>query len=137
MSISPEPIVGQEVTLHIEMESKSHAPDTLLMITLPEGVALVNGDLTWQGAIDANHIVAVEITIRVIDEGTWPVYAYAYYQFSPDSRTGFGASKTLHVISGAESATVVDDVDWKRTPIPVIQGGPQTLNAPTPAIVTP
>ena len=45
MSITPEPIVGREVTLHIELESHgTAAPNTVLTITLPSGVELVNGE---------------------------------------------------------------------------------------------
>ncbi len=46
VSISPAPIVGQEVAWHIEMVSlgKVFLPNTTLSVTLPAGVELVSGD---------------------------------------------------------------------------------------------
>src|SRR5262245_25692813 len=44
-SISPAPIVGQEVTWHIEMSSLGpELPNTTLYLTIPNGVELTQGD---------------------------------------------------------------------------------------------
>ena len=53
-SISPEPVVGREVTLHVEISSRGgDLPNTTLEVYLPEeGVELVRGDTKWQGDID-------------------------------------------------------------------------------------
>ena len=132
MSVSPDPVVGKDVTLHVDIVSKSAAPKTVLTVTLPSGVELVSGSLSWQGAVAANQLIGIDMTIRITAEGEWPVYAYAYYQFSPDSKAGFGASKTIYLLSKSNSAEVVEDINRETTPIPLIQGGPETLVAPTP-----
>jgi hypothetical protein len=50
-SIFPDPSVGQEVNLFIEMIGNGRdLSKTLLIVELSEGVELVQGELTWEGA---------------------------------------------------------------------------------------
>jgi hypothetical protein len=76
-SISPAPIVGRDVTWHIEMVSLGNVflPNTTLSVTLPAEVELVSGDANWHGDIPAGDTVAVDLTIRVTMPGEWAVYA--------------------------------------------------------------
>ena len=137
MSISPEPMVGRDVNLHIEIISKSPAPNTVLTVTLTSGVELVSGDLNWQGDIEANQTVGVDLVIRVKAEGEWPISAYAFSSDTPGSRFGFGALKALYIRSSINSAEVIEDVNRETTPIPVIQYGPGTPRPSTPEATAP
>ena len=121
-SISPTPIVGQEVTWHIEMVSLGNVslPNTTLSVTLPAGVELVSGDANWHGDVPAGGTVAVDLTIRVTMPGEWAIYAYAFSQFDPNSPGGVGGGKTLYIISSADTAEVVEDVNRPTTPIPTL-----------------
>ena len=133
MSITPEPIVGREVNLHIEISTVSAAPNTVLTVTLSSGVELVSGDLHWQGKLEPGQSVGIDLTIRVMTEGEWPVSAYAFSPDTPGSRFGVGAGKALYIQSSVNSAEVIEDINRETTPIPVIQYGPDTPRPPTPA----
>ncbi|GAB4579959.1 MAG: hypothetical protein Fur0022_26980 [Anaerolineales bacterium] len=120
-SISPEPIVGEIVNLHIEVESKGQpAPYTVMTTTLSAGVELVEGNLIWEGALAANQPSAQDLKIRVIQEGEWFVSTYAFSSVTPGSREGFGDVQTLLIQSSKGEATVMDWEDREKTPIPVI-----------------
>ncbi len=118
-SISPEPIVGREVTWHIEIFSTGpEFQDATLRVELPEEVELVSGDPNWQGDIPANGTVAVDLVIRVITPGEWRVYAVASVIHDPhNSSTGW---KALYITSSDTSAEVVEDINWTGTPIPTL-----------------
>ena len=122
-SITPEPIVGRDVTWHIEMVSTGpEFPNTTLRIELPEGVELVSGDPNWQGDIPAGGTVAVDLVIRVTTPGEWKVYAVASAIHDPyNSSTGW---KGLYITSSDTSAEVVEDIYWIGTPIPTLQIAP-------------
>jgi len=130
MSIAPEPIVGRDVNLHIEISSVTSAPNTVLTVSLPTGVELVSGDLHWQGDLVADQPVSIDVLIRVVVEGEWPIDAYAFSSDTPGSRFGVGAGKGLYIRSYADFAEVIEDVNREKTPVPVIQYGPETPRPP-------
>jgi hypothetical protein len=51
--------------------SPDDEPETTLEIFLPEGVKLVEGNLTWKGALTANQPQTHEISICTLYEGNW------------------------------------------------------------------
>lgn len=61
-TLSPEPVVGQDVNWHIELLSgQSELPNTKLEIVLPDGVELVSGNLKWNGDIPANGKTLIDL----------------------------------------------------------------------------
>jgi hypothetical protein len=128
-SISPAPVVGQVVTLHIEIESTDGRamPNTTLAITLPSGVEAVSGGLTWAGDIAQDEKASMDVSIQVTAEGEWAIYVYAFSHAAPGSEYGFGDSKTLYVRSSPGSAEVVEDINRTPTRVPVLSGGSETL----------
>ena len=117
-TISPEPVVGQEVTLHIEIHAQGRdLPDTKMKVWLPEGIELVSGSLEWQGSIPADQTVAVDLVIRVTTTGEGILDASA---FSAIGDGGVGDTKRLVVTSSTDTATVIDYNDRPVT-VPVLQ----------------
>ncbi|MCI0527675.1 MAG: hypothetical protein L0Y56_09555, partial [Nitrospira sp.] len=76
ISVTPEPLIGQVATLHIEVTSPNDEADVRLYINLPPGVQLVSGDLTWQGPLTANQPQAHEVSICTLYEGELHIGAY-------------------------------------------------------------
>jgi hypothetical protein len=123
-AVTPEPIVGQEVTWHIEMKSLGNLPlpNTTLSVTLPVEVELVSGPADWHGDIPSSGVVSVDLLIRVTTPGEWPIHAYAYADLG--SGNVYGGSKLLYLVSSIDSAIVVEDL---QTPTPA----PSLMIAPT------
>ena len=118
-TISPEPVVGQEVTLHIEIHAQGRdLPDTKMKVWLPEGIELVSGSLEWQGSIPADQTVAVDLVIRVTTAGERIIDLSALSDLG--SGNGFGGTKRLIVTSSTDTATVIDYNDRPVT-VPVLQ----------------
>ncbi len=113
VSISPEPIVGRDVTYRVEITAlKSNLPNTALTITLSSGIDLIQGDLSWHGDVAEGQTVTKDLIIRVTTPGEWSIYAYAASQ--PNLAQGgtalFGASKTLYLKSSTDSAQVIEGI---------------------------
>ncbi len=114
-TISPEPNVGRDVTLHIEMYARSgDHPNATLEVYLPEGIELVSGDLSWEGAIAEGETVAFDLTISVITEGEWPIDVVGRTVYYADV-------ESLRITSSAEAGEVVDIEDLPRATIPALQ----------------
>ena len=105
LSVSPEPLINQTVTLHIDAMSIYDESNVTIWVVLPEGVELVSGSLEWQGSVTANHIQSHELSIRVIKEGDWRLRIGAFSTLS--SNNGYQDTETLHLISAFNSAEVV------------------------------
>lgn len=130
-SITPAPIVGREVTWHIEMVSTGpEFPNTTLRVELPKGVELVSGDPNWQGDIPADGTVAIDLVIRVTTPGEWKISAGASAVLGPG--TNAAGWKTLYIISSDTSAEVIEDIYWIGTPIPTLQFAPSNTPEFTP-----
>jgi hypothetical protein len=128
ITVSPDPIIGQVATLHVEVMSTEDEPDTTILIELPEGVKLMDGDLMWHGSLTANEVQAHEVSICVLYEGDWELWIEAHSQLSENS--SYEDAETLHLQSTTESARVILGSNYHLTQPP---GG---FNMPTPLSVT-
>jgi len=132
--IYPAPIVGKEVTLHIEMFADSQdLPNVTLHVGLPEGIVVIAGETTWQGVLPADNTVTYDLTIKVQEAGEWAIDLYAYSDLG--NGNGFGGGRLLYLKSTLTSATVVDMTDnpYPTPPaIQIIDGG-----SPAPVTATP
>jgi len=126
-TIMPEPKVGQDAVLHVEITTRRvRAPNTTAMITLSPGIELVEGALVWQGDIEADQTAAFDVTIRVTEEGEWPISVNAFSSVTGGA-TGFGAGKDLYMRSSTDSAEVIEDIEYPFPTPPVFV----TVVAPT------
>lgn len=116
-SISPDPIVGQEVTLHVEVLAAGRdLPDTQVLISVPSGVELLDESLPWHGALQQDTPQVFDLKMRVVEAGEWDVWVGALALFG-DSGSG-SDTKHLIITSSVDSATVVDFADLPITPPP-------------------
>lgn len=117
-SISPEPIVGRIVNYHVEMSSTgTPVPNVTLTITLPSGIELIQGDLSWHGDLAKDEKIIRDLTIRVTTPGEWIVKADAGTNMGPGAgRTYLSFTQALYITSSADSAEVVDAL--QKTPTP-------------------
>lgn len=122
LSVSPEPLVGQLVTLRIEIMSIYDESNVTIWVVLPEGVELVAGSLEWQGSLTANHIQSHELSIRVIQEGDWELRIGAFSTLSANN--GYQDTETLHLISDFNSTNIVPGREYRITQPPDGMPGP-------------
>lgn len=133
-SIFPDPVVGREVTLQVEMSSSREEtlPDTTLKIELPKEIEVVKGETEWHGEIPVGQTVVVNLQIKVLQEGEWIVRSRAFSDFG--NGYGFGDGKTLYLTTFNDKASV--EVDRTPPPPPQVQiappGGTLILQTNTP-----
>lgn len=112
--ISPDPIVGEIVTLHIEAVSGKDEHDATIDILLPEEINLVAGDLGWHGYLTANQPKVHEVSICVLRPGeNWHIFIGASSQLSATSSTG--DMEILNIESTLSSAHVIRSADYRVT----------------------
>ncbi|MGI0014054.1 MAG: hypothetical protein ACREBU_11515 [Nitrososphaera sp.] len=116
ISVSPDPVVGQVVTLHIEVMSTQDEPDATIFVELPEGVKLVEGELTWNGSLVANQPQTHEVSICVLYEGEWRLWIETYSRLSETST--YVDAEILNIQSTAETARVILGRDYQVTQPP-------------------
>lgn len=127
ISVSPDPVIGQTATLHVEIMSRRDEPDTTILIDLPPGVKLMKGDLTWEGSLTANQSQSYEVAICVLYEGDWKVWVYVGSERNDGPSPDDG--ETLHIITTDDSARAVRNKDYRITIPP---GGMETFPTPLP-----
>ncbi|HNB55054.1 MAG TPA: hypothetical protein PK530_24100 [Anaerolineales bacterium] len=71
ITVSPDPLIGQVATLHLEFISDYDQPLATVDIYLPEGIKLVKGNLAWKGSLTANQTQTHEIAICTSYPGEW------------------------------------------------------------------
>jgi hypothetical protein len=108
VSTSGEPLIGRVVTLRVEIQSNKNEPYAALNIELPYGVELVKGNLIWKGALSAGQTKAHEVSVRVLDEGNWPITLQARTWQSKNHKEVTGIfTKRIYFKTTANSAKVI------------------------------
>ena len=130
ISATPDPIVGRIVTLEVEIRSTRDEADVTILVQPPEGVRLVDGDLEWHGSLPAGETHSHKMSLCVLYEGDWRIYATTYSRFGPDDT--YGDSETIHFISTSHDGHAVPGSEYRidqGSPIPILTPSP----VPTPA----
>jgi hypothetical protein len=110
--IRPDPIVGEIVTLHIEVMSGEDEDDVTIGALLPDEINLVAGELEWHGSLKANQSQAHEMSICVLRPGdNWQIYLGVSSQLSETSSIGDG--DILNIESTTDSARVIPSKDYR------------------------
>lgn len=116
ISVTPDPIIGQTATLRVEVMSKYDEPNAAIIIDLPPGVKLMDGDLLWEGSLKANQPKTHEISICVLYEGDWRLWIAAQSQIAENSF--YGDTETLHLITTGDTVRVVPGGAYRITQPP-------------------
>jgi hypothetical protein len=110
--IRPDPIVGEIVTLHIEVMSGEDEDDVTIGALLPDAINLVDGELEWHGSLKANQPQAHKMSICVLRPGeNWRIYLGVSSKLSETSSIGDG--DTLNIESTIDSAVVIPSKDYR------------------------
>ncbi|MDI6916316.1 MAG: Ig-like domain-containing protein [Thermoplasmatales archaeon] len=79
LSISNAPHINQTANIICTLFSHTVIPNTNAQILLPEGFALVDGNLSWQGNLTPEDKVELNATIKSVENGNWAIEAYMQY----------------------------------------------------------
>lgn len=116
ISVHPDPIIGQTVTLSVEVVSSRDEPEAYIIIGLPPGVKHMGGDLSWEGSLSFNQPQSHEISICVLYEGDWRLGIRTYSILSENS--SYQDYQTLHLITKGDSVRVVPGGEYRITQPP-------------------
>lgn len=105
VSITPDPLVGQVVTLRVEVVSEIDAPDASINVVLSDGVNLVSGNLTWHGSLIADQPQTHELSICIPQPGIWEIITSTGIT-SASGITG-ADNRFFYIESGLEIAQVL------------------------------
>ena len=108
LSLSNAPALNQTAVLTCKAFSLFGVPGIIFQVYLPEGLALVDGNLSWQGSLAENQSFELRATVKAIKTGTWIIEAYAKKQqpvpgFTHDR---VGQMGRLYLTVGEDMATV-------------------------------
>lgn len=141
--IEPDPIVGEIVTLHIEVISEKFSGDGIIDIRMSDEINFVSSDPSWQeqsgnvwewrGHLLANEPQIHEISICVTQPGWWKINMSASI-FGDEEKVIDGINSDLHIVSMVDSAEVIPSSEYEvrqpplgSTPIPTPE--PVTVSA--------
>ena len=129
LSVSPKPTIGQIVTLTVEVESTKDEPNVEVAISLPEGIQLIEGDLTWHETLKANQPANHQVTICTLYDGNWRIFA-TVVSYRPEGYQ-YSDLEVLRVDTIRETATLEVRITVESAP------GPLPTQAPKPPTPTP
>jgi len=131
ISITPQPIVGQIVTLEIQLMSTKDEQEVILLVMAYEKeigkVHVASGETEWNGSLVANQPKTFQLEICVLQEGSWPIEIQAASRLSED-KYKYNAVETIHIESTVNSGRLIRSKDYtfsqeeatrRPTPLPV------------------
>lgn len=98
MSISRPPLLNETAELICTLSSRTDFPNIRARIVLPEAAVLVDGNLEWQGALDAGVPVHFLAKIAFQEPGNWRIDAVVRYW--RDGESAERVCKSLYMIIG-------------------------------------
>jgi len=114
VTVSPKPKVGQIVTLEIELTADDDQPDVRVTVDTLEShgnkVHLVGGEANWQGALSAKQPQTFQVSVCVVEEGSWPVEITAV-SYLPDNQ-GWDDAEKIQLESTLETGTLIRGHDY-------------------------
>jgi uncharacterized protein (DUF58 family) len=105
-NISGEPVVDRDVSAIVQLRSIEVAPDTKLEFKASEGIKFLSETTEFDIELPKDQWVEFQIRFSVIEEGIHVISAYAFNTYDPETRSGFGAGKTLYIRSSVNEAIV-------------------------------
>jgi hypothetical protein len=116
LSVSPEPIVGQIVTLEVEIMSTHDEVDVIfIMDTLVEHrnrLHLVSGEPEWAGSLAANQPQTFQFSVCVQEEGSWPIELTAVSRMPDAYDNIWHAFEIIHLESSKDSGRLIRGKDF-------------------------
>lgn len=97
LSLSGTPSLGENITINFKVKPEIYAPNTTIIIELPEGFEYIDGNLSWNGDIQQNETVQISAKLKTVVEGEWKIKAWAHSS-QPDG--SFGKGDILYITVG-------------------------------------
>ena len=116
LDVLGEPIVENSVDLLVTITTQETAESIEFSLTLSPGLKLEDGSPSWKGKLSEGESISLHFTVQVIEDGDWPVAAYAYNTYSTNSTAGFGAGETVYLVSRMNSGEVIRKSEYRGTP---------------------
>jgi hypothetical protein len=116
VDIEGEPTVEATVDLLVTISTREDANNISFSLGLSPGLKLVAGSPSWQGRLQKGESIVLSFSVKVLEEGDWPLAAYAFNAYSPDSDSGFGNGETIYLVSRQSSGDVIPKSDYEGTP---------------------
>ena len=136
ISVSPDPLIGQTVKLHIEFISSRDEKDVVAIVDLPVGVKLMSGELEWKGSLKANRPQIHEVFICVLYQGDWRIEVITASILSEGG--SYSDKETVRLIVSENTAQVVPGGEYRYTqPTGGIQASTPTPLPKVPASLCP
>ena len=117
ISFSDAPALNQTAEVTCTITSVIDAFNTTAEIVLPEGLAMVGGDLSWKGDLYGTHVSKVNASenttiqfkavVKAVKTGDWIVEVSAK-SMSEHGWTGIGGRELVYVSIHVDSASVSD-----------------------------
>ena len=114
LSISKIPLVNESADLTCNVSSIMDAPNTTAIISLPEGVELVSGELNGRWDLKANDPVHLNATIRFSKAGDFQIKAAA--RRAIDANNFWGDSDSIYLTIGKEASSFTLPLPWAGYP---------------------
>ena len=114
LSISKTPLVNESADLTCNVSSIMDAPNTTAIISLPEGVELVSGELNGRWDLKANDPVHLNATIRFSKAGDFQIKAAA--RRAIDANNFWGDSDSIYLTIGKEASSFTLPLPWAGYP---------------------
>lgn len=131
LNVEGEPIVGASVDIVVTISTRETAENTDFSLTLSPGLKLVAGSPTWQGELQKGESISMPFTVKILEEGDWPVAAYAFNAYSEESNAGFGGGETVYLVSRQNSGETILKSDYEGTPSSPALNWPEGTLPPT------
>jgi len=114
VSVSPNPIVGQVVTLEVEVTADNDEPNVTFTVDTLESagnkIHLVSGNSQQQVSLVAHQPQTFQLEVCVIQEGSWPIEIRAVARH-PDG-SGWDAFEKIQLESTLDSGKLIRSKDY-------------------------
>jgi hypothetical protein len=128
LELSSMPRPGQSVQLTVTVSAVEDAPNTSVEVTLPEGVQLEDGKLSWQGNLGAGKSIAFLVTLRFDREGEFEITATANSPIDAlNTRIGEGAVAVNVGASTSQLGLMTQSFAEPPAQVKVVLGGVEPL----------
>ena len=114
VTVFPKPIVGQIVTLEIEIMSTNDEADVKFTVDTRENlgnkVHLISGDTVWLGSLVANQPQKLQVKVCVVEEGSWPVQLFVV-SYLPENNA-WDDLEIIQLESSLDSGKLIQSKDY-------------------------
>jgi hypothetical protein len=133
VAVSPDPVVGQIVTLHVEITSTRDEDLVELNLDVSPTIHAVSGDTSWKGPMTANQVQALDVSVCPLQEGNLPIHINVS-AWAADGTGRGGNTETIGFHSTIDSGKLIRGT---MNIVRYSQTDEATIATPLPIVVSP